>query len=110
MPAKRRFLIFEGSDARRGEHHRDTETAVDCGRDCAGLAIVVCLVLYPIGLALWVSLTSSAGALTLQHYVDFFASGDSYRALLRTLGLALATTAASLLLSIPLGYLGRIPG
>ena len=75
-----------------------------------GLAIVVCLVLYPIGLALSVSLTSSAGALTLQHYVDFFASGDSYRALLRTLGLALATTAASLLLSIPLGYLGRIPG
>jgi len=75
-----------------------------------GLAIVVCLVLYPIGLALSVSLTSSAGALTLQHYVDFFASGDSYRALLRTLGLALATTAASLVLSIPLGYLGRIPG
>lgn len=75
-----------------------------------GLAIVVCLVLYPIGLALSVSLTSSAGALTLQHYVDFFASGDSYRALLRTVGLALATTAASLLLSLPLGYLGRIPG
>ena len=75
-----------------------------------GLAIVVCLVLYPIGLALWLSLTSSTGALTLQHYVDFFATGDSYRALLRTLGLALATTAASLLLSIPLGYLGRIPG
>ena len=75
-----------------------------------GLAIVVCLVLYPIGLALWLSLTSSTGALTLQHYVDFFASGDSYRALLRTLGLALATTAASLVLSIPLGYLGRIPG
>ena len=80
------------------------------GAIAPGLAIVVCLVLYPIGLALWVSLTSSAGALTLQHYVDFFASGDSYRALLRTLGLALATTAASLLLSIPLGYLGRIPG
>ena len=80
------------------------------GAIAPGLAIVMCLVLYPIGLALWVSLTSSAGALTLQHYVDFFASGDSYRALLRTLGLALATTAASLLLSIPLGYLGRIPG
>lgn len=80
------------------------------GAIAPGLAIVVCLVLYPIGLALWVSLTSKAGALTLQHYVDFFASGDSYRALLRTLGLALATTAASLLLSIPLGYLGRIPG
>jgi ABC-type spermidine/putrescine transport system permease subunit I len=80
------------------------------GAIAPGLAIVVCLVLYPIGLALWVSLTSSAGALTLQHYVDFFASGDSYRALLRTLGLALATTAASLVLSIPLGYLGRIPG
>ena len=80
------------------------------GAIAPALAIVVCLVLYPIGLALWVSLTSSAGALTLQHYVDFFASGDSYRALLRTLGLALATTAASLLLSIPLGYLGRIPG
>jgi len=80
------------------------------GAIAPGLAIVVCLVLYPIGLALWVSLTSSAGALTLQRYIDFFASGDSYRALLRTLGLALATTAASLLLSIPLGYLGRIPG
>jgi len=80
------------------------------GAIAPGLAIVACLVLYPIGLALWISLTSSAGALTLQHYVDFFASGDSYRALLRTLGLALATTAASLLLSIPLGYLGRIPG
>ena len=80
------------------------------GAIAPGLAIVMCLVLYPIGLALWVSLTSSAGALTLQHYVDFFASSDSYRALLRTLGLALATTAASLLLSIPLGYLGRIPG
>ena len=80
------------------------------GAIAPGLAIVVCLVLYPIGLALWVSLTSKAGDLTLQHYVDFFASGDSYRALLRTLGLALATTAASLLLSIPLGYLGRIPG
>ena len=80
------------------------------GAIAPGLAIVVCLVLYPIGLALWVSLTSSAGAFTLQHYVDFFASGDSYRALLRTVGLALATTAASLLLSIPLGYLGRIPG
>jgi putative spermidine/putrescine transport system permease protein len=80
------------------------------GAIAPALAIVVCLVLYPIGLALWVSLTSSAGALTLQRYIDFFASGDSYRALLRTLGLALATTAASLLLSIPLGYLGRIPG
>ena len=80
------------------------------GAIAPGLAIVACLVLYPIGLALWISLTSSAGALTLQHYVDFFASGDSYRALVRTLGLALATTAASLLLSIPLGYLGRIPG
>lgn len=80
------------------------------GAMAPGLAIVVCLVLYPIGLALWLSLTSSTGALTLQHYVDFFATGDSYRALLRTLGLALATTAASLLLSIPLGYLGRIPG
>ena len=80
------------------------------GAIAPALAIVVCLVLYPIGLALWVSLTSSAGALTLQRYIDLFASGDSYRALLRTLGLALATTAASLLLSIPLGYLGRIPG
>jgi putative spermidine/putrescine transport system permease protein len=80
------------------------------GAIAPALAIVVYLVLYPIGLALWVSLTSSAGALTLQRYIDFFASGDSYRALLRTLGLALATTAASLLLSIPLGYLGRIPG
>ena len=75
-----------------------------------GLAIVVCLVLYPIGLAIWASLGLSSGGPTLQRYIDFFSEGESYRALVRTVGLALATTAASILLSIPLGYVGRTPG
>jgi ABC-type spermidine/putrescine transport system permease subunit I len=75
-----------------------------------GAAIVACLVLYPIALAILASLTARSGGLTLQHYADFFASGESYRALVRTVGLALATTAASIVLSIPLGYVGRTPG
>ena len=75
-----------------------------------GLAIVVCLVFYPIGLAIWASLGSSDGGLTLQRYAAFFSEGESYRALVRTVGLALATTTASIVLSIPLGYVGRIPG
>jgi putative spermidine/putrescine transport system permease protein len=75
-----------------------------------GLAVVACLVLYPVALAVMASLTARSGGLTLQHYADFFASAESYRALTRTLGLALATTAASIVLSIPLGYVGRAPG
>jgi ABC-type spermidine/putrescine transport system permease subunit I len=75
-----------------------------------GLAIVVCLVLYPIGLAIAASLGIGSGGPTLQRYVAFFSETESYRALVRTVGLALATTAASIVLSIPLGYVGRIPG
>ncbi len=75
-----------------------------------GLAIVVCLVLYPIGLAILASLGTAGGGITLQRYAAFFAEGESYRALTRTVGLALATTAASIVLSIPLGYVGRTPG
>ena len=75
-----------------------------------GLAIVVCLVLYPIGLAIAASLGIGSGGPTLQRYVAFFSETESYRALVRTVGLALATTAASIMLSIPLGYVGRIPG
>lgn len=69
-------------------------------------AVVVCLVLYPLVLAVWSSLQSAAGP-SLVRYVAFFAEAESYRALLRTLGLALATSAASIVLSIPLGYIAR---
>ena len=34
-----------------------------------GLAVVACLVLYPVALAISASLTSRSGGLTLQHYV-----------------------------------------
>jgi ABC-type spermidine/putrescine transport system permease subunit I len=71
---------------------------------------VVCLVLYPIGLAITASLGIGSGGPTLQRYVAFFSETESYRALVRTVGLALATTAASIMLSIPLGYVGRIAG
>jgi putative spermidine/putrescine transport system permease protein len=75
-----------------------------------GLAIVVSLVLYPIGLAIWASIGLSTGSLTLQHYANFFSEVESYRALLRTIGLALVTTVAAIMLSIPLGYVGRSSG
>ncbi len=75
-----------------------------------GLVIVVCLVLYPIGLAITASLGIGSGGPTLQRYIAFFSETESYRALVRTVGLALATTAASIVLSIPLGYVGRIAG
>src|SRR5690242_6629839 len=75
-----------------------------------GLAIVICLVLSPIWLALRASLGVETGGLTLQRYAAFFGEGESYRALSRTVGLALATTAASIALSVPLGYVGRTPG
>src|SRR4051812_49194994 len=52
-----------------------------------GLAIVVCLVLYPIGLAIWASVGTAGGGITLQRYAAFFAEGESYRALTRTVGL-----------------------
>lgn len=71
-----------------------------------GLAIVVCLVLYPLGLAIWSSFSAESG-LSVQRYMAFFSSPESYRALLRTVGLALATTVASIALSIPLGYVAR---
>jgi ABC-type spermidine/putrescine transport system permease subunit I len=70
------------------------------------IAVVVCLVLYPLALAVWSSVESSAGP-TLARYVAFFSEAESYRALLRTVGLALATTLASIMLSIPLGYIAR---
>ena len=73
-----------------------------------GLTIVVCLVLYPLALAASYSLEVGAGGLTPAHYLAFLADGQSYRATVRTLGLALATTAASLALSIPLGYVARV--
>ena len=73
-----------------------------------GLAIVACLVLYPLGLAISYSLDFGAGGPSAEHYLAFFADGQSYRATLRTLGLALATTVASLALSIPLGYVARL--
>lgn len=69
-------------------------------------AVVLCLVLYPLGVAIWSSLQSNAGP-SLARYVVFFTDGESYRALMRTLGLGLATTAASIVLSIPLGYVAR---
>ncbi len=73
-----------------------------------GLAIVVCLVLYPLALAVSYSLDIGAGGPSAAHYLAFFADAQSYRATLRTLGLALATTVASLALSIPLGYVARV--
>ncbi|HXP73851.1 MAG TPA: ABC transporter permease subunit [Stellaceae bacterium] len=73
-----------------------------------GLAIVACLVLYPLGLAISYSLDFGAGGPSAEHYFAFFADGQSYRATLRTLGLALATTVVSLALSIPLGYVARL--
>lgn len=68
--------------------------------------VVLCLVLYPLVLAVWSSLQSAAGP-SLARYAAFFAEADSYRALLRTLGLALATSVLSIVLSIPLGYVAR---
>ena len=70
------------------------------------LAIVVLLVLYPLCLAIWTSVESPDGP-SLARYVAFFTSADSYGALLRTIGLALATTLASIALSIPLAYIAR---
>ena len=75
-----------------------------------GLLIVLCLVLYPLGLAVWTSLGLDSGAPTLGRYAAFFSEGDSYRALTRTIGLALATTIGSVALSIPLGYVARTQG
>jgi putative spermidine/putrescine transport system permease protein len=74
-----------------------------------GLLIVLCLVLYPLGLAIWTSFGLDSGAPTLARYTAFFSEGESYRALLRTVGLALATTVGSIALSIPLGYIARTP-
>jgi NhaA family Na+:H+ antiporter len=50
-----------------------------------GLAIVVFLVLYPIGLAIWTSIGLSNGSFTLRHYAIFFPEPESYRALLSEL-------------------------
>jgi ABC-type spermidine/putrescine transport system permease subunit I len=74
-----------------------------------GLLIVVCLVLYPLGLAIVSSFGLDAGSFTLSHYAAFFSEAESYRALLRTVGLAFSTMLASIVLSIPLGYIGRAP-
>jgi len=73
-----------------------------------GLAIIVCLVLYPLALAVSYSLDLGTGAPSLAHYLAFLSDGQSYRATVRTLGLALATTVASVALSIPLGYIARV--
>jgi len=75
-----------------------------------GFIIVACLVLYPIGLAIWESLDLASGTPTLKRYAAFFSEDESYRALSRTLFLALATTIGSIALSIPLGYLARSGG
>lgn len=75
-----------------------------------GFVIVACLVLYPVGLALWESLDLSSGMPTLARYKAFFSEEESYRALVRTLSLALATTIGSIALSIPLGYAARMGG
>lgn len=72
-----------------------------------GLAVVLCLAVFPIGLAAWTSLGLDAGNLSARHYVKFFSEVESYQALLRTLGLAAATTVVSIALSIVLGYVGR---
>jgi putative spermidine/putrescine transport system permease protein len=75
-----------------------------------GLAIVSGLVIYPLALAASYSLDLGSGGPTTAHYLAFFTDPQSYRATLRTLGLALATTLASLALSIPLGYVARASG
>jgi putative spermidine/putrescine transport system permease protein len=75
-----------------------------------GLAIVLCLVLYPLTLALWTSVAAGDGGITLARYAAFFGQAESYRALMRTLGLSLATTLGAILLSIPLGYVARDAG
>ena len=71
-----------------------------------GLAIVACLCIYPLVLALTASVDGPNG-IGLQRYVAFFQNARSHRALVGTIGLAAATTVASILLSIPLGYIAR---
>jgi len=73
-----------------------------------GLAIVLCLAVFPICLAIWTSIVVDSGSLSARHYIKFFSNLESYQALLRTLGLASATTAVSIVLSVLLGYIGRI--
>ena len=72
-----------------------------------GLAIVMCLAIFPVGMAAWTSVGLDAGQLSARHYVKFFTEIESYQALLRTLTLAAATTVVSIVLSIALGYIGR---
>jgi ABC-type Fe3+ transport system permease subunit len=72
-----------------------------------GLLIVFCLVLYPLALALWTSLGMDKGGPTSANYWMLLSDNDSYAALLRTVGLSVAATAGSIVLSIPLGYIAR---
>ncbi|MBL8669876.1 MAG: ABC transporter permease subunit [Alphaproteobacteria bacterium] len=64
-------------------------------------AIVVMLVLFPLGAAVWTSVASAEGP-TLARYVAFFSTPRSYDALLHTVGMAGAATLGSILLSLAL--------
>jgi putative spermidine/putrescine transport system permease protein len=72
-----------------------------------GLIIVVGLVLYPMALALWISLNMDKTGPSLATYVALFSDSSSYTGLLRTIGLSVSATLGSVALSIPLGYLAR---
>lgn len=71
-----------------------------------GLVVVALLCLYPLALALSASLEGPSG-LTLAHYFGFFADQKSHGALVNTIGLAAVTMVASIIVSIPLGYIAR---
>jgi ABC-type spermidine/putrescine transport system permease subunit I len=69
--------------------------------------LIVCfLVIYPVTIAFITSLSGEAG-FTLEHYSAFFADPESYASLMRTLGVAVSTTIASIALSLCIAYAGR---
>lgn len=72
-----------------------------------GVLVITCLAVFPIGLAAWTSVGLQDGSLSSRHYVAFFSGAESYLALLRTVGLASATTVVSIILSVVLGYVAR---
>lgn len=70
------------------------------------MAIVLALVVYPLGVAVLASVQSSDG-ISLARYVRFFTTPASYAILLRTLAVSCLATLGSVLLSLPLAYVVR---
>jgi len=71
------------------------------------LAIALVLTLYPLLLTMLSSLQSASGGWSIQRYVSFFADPRSFAAVQRTLSLAAAATAGSLVLSVAIAYVFR---